>query len=101
LTTGSSCILLGRRGSSFVSGCCLGFRPTALKHKIFTTSAGPSLPNKYFWQLRRGPLLSYDTRLKQYLRLAEQADSNAVEYEPFKIKDKVSIQVSAITRSVA
>jgi hypothetical protein len=42
-----------------------------------------------------------NTRLKQYLRLAEQADSNAVEYEPFKIKDKVSIQVSAITRSVA
>ena len=32
---------------------------------------------------------------------AEQADSNAVEYEPFKIKDKVSFQVSAITRSVA
>ena len=42
-----------------------------------------------------------NTKLKQYLRLAEQADSNAVEYEPFKIKDKVSIQVSAITRSVA
>jgi hypothetical protein len=64
-------------------------------------SFGTTALNKYFWQLRRGPLLSYDTRLKQYLRLAEQADSNAVEYEPFKIKDKVSIQVSAITRSVA
>jgi hypothetical protein len=38
----------------------------------------------------------YETLAKQYLRLAEQADGNAtVEYEPFKIRDKVSIQVKA------